>query len=95
MKTIGFAFAVFGAAAVVFQCMHVHSDVLFPSDSAEFEAAVANTKHSRRLNVPPVRFYAFGDAPYSNVEKENLPLQIAMLDPSADFAVHLGDMQDR
>lgn len=49
----------------------------------------------RHLKVRPVRFYAMGDAPYSNTEKENFPLQIANLDPSADFAVHLGDMQDR
>lgn len=95
MKTLGFAIAFIGAVAFAFQHLHYHSDVLLASDATEFESAVANTKHGRRLNIPPVRFYAMGDAPYSNVEKENLPLQIAMLDESADFAVHLGDMQDR
>mmetsp|Transcript_25045 Transcript_25045/g.38032 ORF Transcript_25045/g.38032 Transcript_25045/m.38032 type:complete len:322 (-) Transcript_25045:377-1342(-) len=63
-----------------------------PSDLSDSEAAVES---NRRLNAKPVQFYAMGDAPYSYTEKKNLPVQLANLDPTVEFAVHLGDMQDR
>jgi hypothetical protein len=44
-----------------------------------------------------VSFYAMGDAPYGFHESTRLfPRQIANMDPDeAEFAIHLGDMQDR
>jgi predicted phosphodiesterase len=47
------------------------------------------------LATKKIKFYAMGDSPYSQTEKDNLPLQLAKLDANADFMVHLGDMQDR
>jgi hypothetical protein len=55
------------------------------------------TKEGRRTEETfvPVTFYAMGDAPYSSTERENLPYQIDLLRNDVDFAIHLGDMQDR
>lgn len=89
-------FALIGATAVVYKCIFdVNNNT---TAIAEFELAIAKQQHnSRRLQQSPrpIRFYAMGDTPYSQVEKQNLPLQLAKLDSSADFIVHLGDMQDR
>lgn len=97
MKILAITIAAIGAAAVAYQATHVVvEDVVEPSGVSEFEAAMAITRPAgRRLKVRPVRFYAMGDAPYSHTEKENLPGQIDKLDPDVDFAIHLGDMQDR
>lgn len=42
-----------------------------------------------------ITFYAMADAPYTDHERENtMPYQINNLSDSADFLVHLGDLQD-
>ena len=66
-----------------------------PGDITAFQLAVGDREHHRNLKVRPVRFYAMADAPYSQTEMENLPLQLSLLDPTADFTIHLGDMKDR
>ena len=89
--------AAVGTMALVYHRhqMNTNGDSNFPTGS-EFESAMANRETApRSLKTRPVRFYAMGDAPYSQTEKENLPLQLALLDPTVDFTVHLGDMQDR
>jgi hypothetical protein len=43
-----------------------------------------------------ITFYAMGDAPYTDHERENiLPYQMQNLSDSAAFLVHLGDLQSR
>lgn len=42
-----------------------------------------------------ITFYAMGDAPYTDHERENImPYQMQNLSDSAAFLVHLGDLQD-
>src|SRR6056300_1685324 len=42
-----------------------------------------------------ITFYAMGDAPYTDNERENImPYQMQNLSDSASFLVHLGDLQD-
>lgn len=42
-----------------------------------------------------ITFYAMGDAPYTDHERENImPYQMQNLSESAAFLVHLGDLQD-
>ena len=90
-----FLIAVVGAIALVYRRHQTNTNSLL-YNSSEFEAAIANRETTPRiLKTRPVRFYAMGDTPYSQTEKDNLPLQLALLDPTADFTVHLGDMQDR
>jgi len=46
-------------------------------------------------NGTSITFYAMADAPYTDHERENImPYQIKNLSSSADFLVHLGDLQD-
>mmetsp|Transcript_28179 Transcript_28179/g.43559 ORF Transcript_28179/g.43559 Transcript_28179/m.43559 type:complete len:542 (-) Transcript_28179:139-1764(-) len=46
-------------------------------------------------NGTSITFYAMADAPYTDHERENImPYQIMNLSSSADFLVHLGDLQD-
>jgi len=46
-------------------------------------------------NGTSIIFYAMADAPYTDHERENImPYQIKNLSSSADFLVHLGDLQD-
>lgn len=104
MKLIIFFAGACGAAALAYYHHQLHqanhsssstSENVASSGIAEFDAAVSSREIHRQLKVRPVRFYAMGDAPYSQTEKENLPLQLALLDPTADFTIHLGDMQGR
>lgn len=60
-----------------------------------FYNATWNQKNRRLAGGGPVRFYAMGDAPYNAREFANIPVQLAKLDKTADFLIHLGDMQDR
>ena len=99
MKLIIFVAVAVGAAALVYH-NHLQQAAASTPDNghsgvAEFDAAIAGREVRRQLKVRPVRFYAMGDTPYSQTEKENLPHQLALLDPTADFTIHLGDMQDR
>jgi hypothetical protein len=94
---VAFLIATVGTVALVYRRHHTNtnSDNHFPTAS-EFESAMANRETiPRGLKTRPVRFYAMGDTPYSQTEKDNLPLQLALLDPTVDFTVLLGDMQDR
>jgi hypothetical protein len=84
--------ALVGAAAVTYKCMANDSST---GSVATFELEIAKNKSVRRLATKQISFYAMGDSPYSLTEKDNLPLQLAKLDTSAEFIVHLGDMQDR
>jgi hypothetical protein len=60
---------------------------------------LSSNQSERRLmpKSSTVSFYAMGDAPYGFHESTKLfPRQIANMDPdAAEFAIHLGDMQDR
>ena len=91
MKVLAFTLAAISALALGYH----HLQSKNSSDLSEFQAAVANRQSRRNLKTTPARFYAMGDTPYSQTEKDNLPLQLALLDPTAEFTVHLGDMQDR
>ena len=70
------------------------------SDHYNLSTTVTLSPHQernlQRRKSSTVSFYAMGDAPYSVHEMAIFPKQIAKLDPDrADFAIHLGDMQDR
>lgn len=70
------------------------------SDHYNLSTTVSLSPHQernlQRRKSSTVSFYAMGDAPYNVHEMALFPKQIAKLDPDkADFAIHLGDMQDR
>jgi hypothetical protein len=71
----------------------------FHTNIQDFENAMANRRSrsnpKQAWNIRPTRFYAMGDVPYSLYERENLPNQLKLLDPTVDFSIHLGDMQFR
>lgn len=91
-----FVLAMLGATAMVYNFMPSDDDASSSAGGvAEFELEIAKKPITRQLKSRPIRFYAMGDSPYSQTEKDNLPLQLAKLDKNADFIVHLGDMQDR
>jgi len=51
----------------------------------------------RRLSKAPDRvvFYAMGDTPYGEIQKQRFPFQIQALESRAEFVVHLGDCKSR
>jgi len=75
-------------------------EMLGKADTAQGNQEIVYTP--TKISVSPssgngtsITFYAMADAPYTDHERENImPYQIKNLSSSADFLVHLGDLQD-
>mmetsp|Transcript_32029 Transcript_32029/g.48302 ORF Transcript_32029/g.48302 Transcript_32029/m.48302 type:complete len:381 (-) Transcript_32029:430-1572(-) len=77
-------------------------EMLGKADAAKGYKEIAEIYTPTDISVSPssgngtsIAFYAMADAPYTDHERENImPYQIKNLSSSADFLVHLGDLQD-
>lgn len=80
------------------ETMQIFRDAIGPNTTSATDKNSGLRRGHRDLLAlsKPVSFYAMGDAPYGQREFANLPIQLANLDSdAAEFAIHLGDMQDR
>lgn len=71
--------------------------IIKSSNTSNTNNTINNDNHSER-KLPRSRslhFYALGDVPYLERERQSLPQQMDSLSLEADFAMHVGDLKKR